>query len=336
MFPEIPEKSYNLSDYFLVALFAFSSFLAITSNTFILWVIYSKRMCSTTYVLISCQAVSDLLCGLQTPLAWTFCSYSLIKDYDTEVPCDVIRTFQMTSFFVSVYSMMAIAIDRYSKLYLVDKRINCRLAIASIWLIGFAISVLQLINSKSAVFFLPNRFEGCRVSLRSDLKFFSEEYGLLRFIMTTVFANVVPLIVTAVLYGKVIAKVNERKVVGNQINSERRNTLEMRKRKTVIMLIIIFVSYSVMTVPLYIIVIISKVIPGMLPQPCLEDMPPSTIPIKTSLFMLSLTTSTNFFILVWFNDEFNSALKNAFKCQPTQQCPSNMSSERDVETAHHT
>lgn len=296
-------------------LFTMSVCCAITSivgNFLIMKVIYAKTKSSVTFLLIACQASSDLLFGVMSLVHWITCSDFLITNYSFGNACDFTWTLKVSSFFVSVFVMLTISLNRFLKLYYPTSQleINAHYAKPLIWLASLVLAAFYVINSRLSITFTDYNLKGCRVAFRNDFAMFNSKFAFMRLSLVLFIGNFIPLLITGFLYFKIIVKVNERTAINMGINDSRAMVIATRKRNTVKMLITVYVAYLITTLPINVLGFIGKLMTAN-SSTMVACTPWSRAPlwIRFLNFWLQLSTVINFFIMIKFNDDFRASVK---------------------------
>ena len=146
-------------DWFVLFLYLITSILAIIGNIFACLVVHKKKkMRSTTYTLIVNMAISDIIGGLVIPLQWIFCSTVLLnKGVVAHGFCLLFKSFQIYSYYVSTFSMTAIAIDRYQLICkLMSRRVSPNLFLIVIWSLGAVFTSTTFVSMRVSEYFTPD------------------------------------------------------------------------------------------------------------------------------------------------------------------------------------
>ena len=154
-------SSYEVTrDWIVLLLYFITAIIAIFGNIFVCLVIYNnKKLRSTTYLLILNMAISDIIGGLVIPGQWLFCStYILESGYFWQRMCGISKSMQYLSYYVSTFTMTAIAIDRNR---LICKPLSSRLRpltpILITWFLGIIFVLGTLYSLKVSEYFSPTQ-----------------------------------------------------------------------------------------------------------------------------------------------------------------------------------
>lgn len=233
-------------DYFIFVLYFFTAIIAIFGNLFVCWIIYkTPKFKSVTFVLLFNMALSDFFSGLIILTQWFFCSYYMIETYSPR-SCVINKSFQILSYYISTYSMMFIAIDRYMLLtHPHSKGLQSKkhkyLAVSSTWFVGFLFSIGCLFNMRISEYFGPNYLISCRIAFPVEgyLAFVLRRYRIAVLIISQF---LIPLIITAILYAKIWNIINKREMIGSQTDAKRK-AFSKNKKKLIKMLILVVLAF---------------------------------------------------------------------------------------------
>ncbi|KAI1287941.1 Tachykinin-like peptides receptor 99D [Halotydeus destructor] len=300
----IPDTKYMLWEWAFFIGYLLVAILAFTMNGFVLYTIYRKDRISNTYKLIANQAVSDVMCGVTYFFAWFVCSKAVVdwNQGQGAILCDLMIIFKVSTYFVSVYTMMIIALDRYVKLYYPSSSgLRAKVYIPVSWVAALITATINEINFPVGEFFTPTRLIGCRISMPNGHAFFRYRYNYL----LMYFGLLANFVVSAYCYFHVAKVVSGREAVGNRTEGQRKQ-LEQTKRNTVKMLIAMTVCYFLQSAPLFNAWLIATFVAPILPE-CnnLLDLPNWYYPLY---FSAVLTTVTNPILLCYFSSEFRREL----------------------------
>ncbi|CAG2109880.1 unnamed protein product [Medioppia subpectinata] len=236
-------------DWIVLVLYLITSILAIVGNAFICVVVYRKKhFRSTTYKLIVNMAVSDIIGGIVIPGQWLFCStYFLDNGVFAHRICGICKSLQILSYYVSTFTMTAIAIDRYR---LICKPLAPRMGplvpILITWLLGALFTSTTFFSMRVSEYFSPTQgLIGCRVIFPSDVSLVLRK---MRVMLTIITQYVMPLSITGYFYGLVVYAVWSREQVGTASQTKTKSFNENKKR-TVKMLITVTVLFGLAWFP---------------------------------------------------------------------------------------
>ena len=199
----IDEQDEMFFDYFVLVLYFFTSVIAILGkkkennlfliiqfycltspqgNLFVCYVISKfPKFKSTTFTLLFNMAVSDLISGLVITLQWFFCSQFFIQNYSPRL-CVINKSLQILSYYISTYSMMFIAVDRFMLIKYPHNKglpMNKYFCVSLTWCVGILFSMTTLINMRINVYFGKNLIS-CLIAypVKGQLAFVLRKYRI--------------------------------------------------------------------------------------------------------------------------------------------------------------
>ena len=292
---------YVVRDSIVLFMYLITSIVAVIGNIFICLVVYNKKqMRSTTYILIVSMAISDIIGGLTIPGQWFFCStWFLSIGSSGERICGLHKSAQILSYYVSTFTMTAIAIDRYRLvLHPLKPRIKWVWPVAITWLLGMLFTSTTLASMRVSEYFSPTQgLIGCRVIFAHDVSFILRKIRVL-LVMSTQY--IIPLGITAFLYGMVMYTIWKRETVGS-VTQDKKQSLDKHKRKTIKMLIVVVVLFALAWLPTHIMHFL-KFYTNIIP---LEKGKCNSSTFYTLCYWLGISScSYNVFIYCYFNSDF--------------------------------
>ncbi|KAF6208108.1 hypothetical protein GE061_016558 [Apolygus lucorum] len=155
---EIVEEPIQIA---LVTVFSVTAFFSLASNICVIIVLtVSTRTSRELKAFLINLAVSDVLMAIFS-IPFTYTMFLLGRWIFAPWFCPVVLTMQHVSVFVSVYTLAAIAIDRYKAITNpLGNRMTAsrnKLVIASIWVFSFFLSSVQLVVSRARPFRYDNQ-----------------------------------------------------------------------------------------------------------------------------------------------------------------------------------
>jgi len=129
-------------------------------------------------------------------------------------------------------------------------------------------------------------------------------------------SGIIPLIITAFFYFKVIKKIRERKIIGNTNITDKARKLRKNKRKTVEMLLAIVIWYFLITTPYYSFIFVEVFVQNLDTSSVCKDEKPFPIHkfIILGLFYLG-SLCINPFIICWYNPDFKGEVTRLLNLQ---------------------
>ena len=291
-------------------MFTFTS--AIFLNALILSILHRKQLKTPTFKLIANQTVSEIVfSSLAISRSWFCSAFAVNQSTVLSMFCGTIISVNDSTLYVSVFLMVAIAYERYRKLYRpMSSELNCKLWIAIIWVLAIFFSLFNNVDRRNILLFNENVIFSCKVTFKSDLQFFRRGYN---YAIVFVFCNIIPLLTTAFFYYKVIAKVRMRKLIGNTVNTDKGEKLAKGKRKTIQMCIAIVIWYFTITIPYYIFIFVEIFIQKVDPQlECSHDKTQSIASFIILGFFYLGSLCVNPFIICYYNPDFRQEVCSIF------------------------
>ncbi|OTF76849.1 neuropeptide FF receptor 1-like protein, partial [Euroglyphus maynei] len=143
---------------FLIILYSFTACFAFISNLLTIIVIWKGKRCSRDLrkFLIN-LSVADLLMAIFT-IPFTYTNYMLGRWIFFPSLCSIVNFAQLTTITVSIYTLIAIAIDRYMAIVHPLKKSKSwfkrhrTLIVILIWILGLLLGLLQFIASETKTF----------------------------------------------------------------------------------------------------------------------------------------------------------------------------------------
>ncbi|XP_054167140.1 G-protein coupled receptor 83-like [Oppia nitens] len=282
--------------------------------------IVKKGLKSTTYRLIINQTVSEIVFSVLAISRSVICNGFLIKDLPVFLgySCGTLISVNDSTLYVSGFSMLVIAYERYRKIYRpMSSELQLQQWIAGIWLLAIGLSLFNNINRQNMIFFNKHVIYRCQVLFDTDITFFRKRYN---YAVVFSVCCVITLVTIAYLYYRVIQKVRDRQLVGNTVMARRAETLIKNKRRTIDMLLAIVIMYSIVTTPYYLFIFnetfIRKVDPR---EDCRREESASIYKFIFLGFFYFGSLCVNPFIICWYNHDFRNEICRKFGLQTVLQ-----------------
>ncbi|GFS75790.1 probable G-protein coupled receptor 83 [Nephila pilipes] len=262
-------------------------------------------MRSSTYVFIANLALSDIL---MTVLNIPFnVARILLDDWPFgSFMCSFVPLVQVTSVYVSTFTMTCIAVDRYR---IISKPLEPRLRsmqaikiIVCVWLLALLLSLPHAIFNKIETVFTNRHLVRCRAVYPRDTS--------LWITLVAVFTQyVLPLSITGVLYYLIIGQVWYRNSLG--VMTERQRVSQANaKKKTIKMLVVVVILFALCWLPLNTFNVLREFhATGFIHK----KLSHSTL-FFTCHWLAMSSVCYNPFIYCWLNDNFKSGALNCFLC----------------------
>lgn len=292
----------DFRDYFVLVLYFLTAMIGMFGNWFVCWVIWKNpKLRSTTYYLLFNMAISDFLAGFVILAQWLFCQHHLLEWFDHfHSVCGLAKILQVISYYLSTYSMLFVAIDRYLLVcHPATRGLHQKwIPIALSWLAGILFSSTAWTSLRVFTYFGPNSLVDCRLVF----KFIKMTRNLnqLRLLVMLMAQFVVPFLAIAILYYLVWRTIRERDVVGARTESNVKKVSE-GKQKLIKMLVIVVAGFGLAWLPLHVIHLIGFYVFPIIPNTC------RTSTYYGFVYWLGISSCCyNPFIYYWGNLEFRN------------------------------
>ncbi|BES87428.1 7 transmembrane receptor (rhodopsin family) [Nesidiocoris tenuis] len=238
----------------LVTIFSVTAFFSLASNVCVILVLsISTRTSRELKSFLVNLAVSDVLMAVFS-IPFTYTMFLLGRWIFAPWFCPVVLTMQHVSVFVSVYTLAAIAIDRYKAITdPLGSRVTASrngMVIASIWICSFFLSSVQLIVSRARPFRYDNQvYYDCTEGWDTPLA--GQIYTIFIFCVSFFF----PLLSLGFTYMVIGLKLWRRHVPGNADTA--RDSVNVRaKWKVIKMLLTIVILFALCWLPLQLFILV--------------------------------------------------------------------------------
>ena len=214
--------------------------LAMIGNTLVIHIVFTvSHMRSSTNILIANMAIADLLMTIDIPyiLKWLYVWDKWFRTFMGTVLCKFLHAAQVGSLAASVFSLVAISLDRSFAILFPMKKVMTRnvvrFAIATTWLGALALMLPLMIATKNA------KLEGRDgMTCREDWKTMSYKIYITIVIVT---AYVIPLIIIALVYCLAGLRLRRRKLPGHQNPTAQKKVQASSRRATTMLMTVAFI-----------------------------------------------------------------------------------------------
>ncbi|GFU38246.1 probable G-protein coupled receptor 83 [Nephila pilipes] len=266
----------------------------------------NRKMRSSTYVFIANLALSDFL---TTVLNLPFNIARILFDHWPfgSFMCSFVPLVQVTSVYVSTFTMTCIAIDRYR---IISKPLEPRLRsaqavkiIAGVWFLALLLSLPHAIYNRIEIIFTLKYLMRCRAVYPP---------GTSRWItLVAVFTQyVLPLTITGTLYYLIIVKVWSRNSLGVVTEGQMYSQAQAKKR-TIKMLVAVVILFALCWLPLNIFNILREF--NSPTRGFHRSVSFSTVFFICHWLAMS-SVCYNPFIYCWLNDNFKAGALSCLQC----------------------
>ncbi|KAL2083246.1 hypothetical protein ACEWY4_021019 [Coilia grayii] len=281
-------------------------FVSVIGNVTVIWIILAhKRMRTVTNYFIVNLAFSDASMATFNT-AFNFV-YALHNDWYFGLGyCKFHTFFPITAMFSSIYSMAAIAVDRYMAIiHPLKPRLSStttKIVIAVIWAVACSLAFPQC-------FFASTRFYPPRTVCMVEWP--DEEEGVHQLIYQTaviILIYLLPLLVMLVTYSLVGYRLWGSEIPG-EASDHYQNQIQA-KRKVVKMMIVVVVTFAICWLPYHIYFILSSISMDIYNQHFIQQ-------VYLAIFWLAMSsTMYNPIIYCCLNQRFRSGFRQAFRWCP--------------------
>ncbi|KAM6971967.1 neuromedin-K receptor-like [Aplochiton taeniatus] len=291
---------------------AYSSVLAVAvfGNLIVIWIILAhKRMRTVTNYFLLNLAFSDAsMAAFNTLINFVYAAHG--EWYFGEAYCKFHNFFPVTSVFASIYSMTAIAVDRYMAIiHPLKPRLSAtatKLVILCIW--SLAVVLAFPLCFYSTVRTLPRRTI-CYVAWP-----WPERDSFMYHIIVTVLVYLLPLVVMGITYTIVGVTLWGGEIPGD--SSDNYHGQLRAKRKVVKMMIIVVVTFALCWLPYHVYFIVTGLIKSLNKWKSIQQV------YLSVLWLAMSSTMYNPIIYCCLNSRFRAGFKQAFRWCPFIQVSS--------------
>ncbi|XP_059820638.1 substance-P receptor-like [Hypanus sabinus] len=285
--------------------------VAVCGNIVVMWIILAhKRMRTVTnYLLVNLAFAETSMAAFNTVINFV---YSIHNDwYFGAGYCRFQNFFPITAMFASIYSMTAIAIDRYMAIiHPLKPRLSAtatKVVIGIIWLMALSLALPQCYYSKTEQF--PGRVV-CYVEWPVDEE--SKEEGMsdetTYHVCVIALVYFMPLIVMGFTYTVVGRTLWASEIPGD--SSDRYREQLNSKRKVVKMMIVVVTTFAVCWLPFHIYFLLSLFHPDIYLEKYIQQ-------VYLAIFWLAMSsTMYNPIIYCCLNERFRVGFRRAFRWCP--------------------
>jgi hypothetical protein len=279
-------------------------------NTLVCYIVFMSKVMrkTSTYLLLANLAISDIISVITIAGQFSVCYKSMVDNWKIfETICAINKSFHILAFYVARLLVTAIAFDRFMLIHYPHKRRHVKLIISIIWLVCIVFVSLTSVSMRIVTlsFTTNSSYFQCRTVLIMSNPFLSGLIRDLRVSIINLLLYAVPMIITTLLYAKIL-HTNWKRTVGDMIATQIQN-LNVMKWRTTKMLIIVTLVFALCWLPFYIFNFYNYFI-----KPLTSCVP---TPLYLILNWLGISScSYNPFIYWWLNDEFRANAKRIWYC----------------------
>ncbi|KAJ6653254.1 hypothetical protein lerEdw1_009418 [Lerista edwardsae] len=280
--------------------------VSVVGNVVVMWIILAhKRMRTVTnYFLVNLAFAEASMAAFNTLVNFTYAAHGAW--YYGLVYCRFQNFFPVAAVFASIYSMTAIAVDRYMAIIRpLQPRLSAtatKVVIFVIWLLALLLSFPQGFYATTAA--LPGRVV-CLVEWPDNG---TNAYQITYHLCVTVLSYVLPLLVIGYAYTVVGITLWASEIPGD--SSDRYHEQVSAKRKVVKMMIIVVCTFAVCWLPFHIYFLLQHFKPEWYEEKYIQQV------YLAILWLAMSSTMYNPIIYCCLNDRFRIGFKHAFRWCP--------------------
>ncbi|XP_054157023.1 RYamide receptor-like [Oppia nitens] len=294
---------------FLITLYSLTAAVSFIGNIIAIWVLMAgKRSSRELRMFLVNLSLSDVIMALFS-IPFTYTDFIMGRWIFMPQFCPIVQFMQLTSVFVSVYTLTIIGIDRYIAIMYPfgTSRWSKSLGpyiVSAIWLLGIGLGSVTWFNSVAEPFVVNNEtYYDCRETWTEQGK---RTYTLNIFMIT--FA--LPLLVLSYVYGAVGYKMIRHSMPGNA-DAARDEAQHLAKVKVIKMLSTIVILFALCWLPIHVLnLVISFKSEWLESLNSMDSGPQLYVALVISAHWLSMSNSfVNPVIYCFMSDNFRTDLK---------------------------
>nr|XP_060624855.1 substance-K receptor isoform X1 [Anolis sagrei ordinatus] len=289
--------------------------VSVVGNGTVIWIILShRRMRTVTNYFIVNLALSDLLMtALNTVFNFIYASHNVW--YFGKGFCQFINFVPITAVFVSIYSMTAVAVERYMAIIYPFKRKlsagNTKVIIGIIWLVACGLAFPQFFYAQ---IFIDEGTPKCIIIWPGD----SERRRLTYHISVIVLVYLLPLTVMFIAYRAIGLTLWNNAVPGDHANVVYYHHQITAKKKFVRTMVAVVITFAICWFPYHFYFILGSIWKELNEKKYIQQ-------VYLAVFFLAMSSAMySPIIYCCLNQRFRSGFRVAFQC-----CPCINATERD-------
>ncbi|KAM8707005.1 hypothetical protein ACLKA7_011159 [Drosophila subpalustris] len=314
-----------------IILFGVVVVVATGGNLIVVWIVLTtKRMRTVTNYFIVNLSIAD---AMVSSLNVTFNFYYMLDgDWPFgELYCKVSQFIALLSICASVFTLMAISIDRYVAIMKplqprMSKRRNLAIA-AVIWLSSSLISCPMLLFYKTEEVLVSN---GTRIVCFPDFpdgKMNHSQMEHIYNILIMILTYFLPIVSMTLTYSRIGIELWGSKTIGEYTARQVENVRS--KRRVVKMMIVVVVIFSVCWLPFHLYFIVASCYPAITEAPFIQE-------LYLVIYWLAMSNSMyNPIIYCWMNSRFRYGFKMVFRWCPLVHVGAESLNRRDNLTSRY-
>ncbi|CAH1101024.1 unnamed protein product [Psylliodes chrysocephalus] len=284
--------------------------VATGGNVIVIWIILlNKRMRTVTnYFLLNLSVADTMVSTLNVIFNFIYMLYSHWPF--GLVYCKITQFVAVLSICASVFSLMAISIDRYMAIITpLKKRLGQRCTLIVIlwtWILGVLVGLPNVLFFRTEQLQNSTRISCYMLWPDGDTNASSLEYHYN--ISVTVCIYVVPVVAMIFTYSRISAVLWGSQCIGE--NTDRQMEIIKNKRKVVKMMMVVVTIFAVCWLPYHVYFLVTFYYPSLLFSPYIQD-------LYLFIYWLAMSNSMyNPIIYCWMNARFRRGFARAFSFLP--------------------
>nr|XP_020830875.1 substance-K receptor [Phascolarctos cinereus] len=288
--------------------YLFLILVALTGNITVIWIILAhKRMQTVTnYFIVNLALADTCMATFNVTFNFVYASHNIW--YFGQAFCHSQNFFPVTAMFVSIYSMMVIAVDRYMAIiHPFQPRLSTRhtkVVIGAIWLVASGLAFPQFLYSTVTV---DEGVTKCIVDWPED----GEDKVLVYHLTVIILTYFLPLVVIPVTYSIMGVTLWRQVVPGHPlVRVQQRPKHIAAKKRFVKTMVVVMVTFSICWLPYHLYFILGTFRQDIYCHKFIQQ-------VYLALFWLAMSSTTyNPIIYCCLNQRFRSGFRLAFRCCP--------------------
>ncbi|KAM6901120.1 tachykinin receptor 1b isoform 1-T1 [Lycodopsis pacificus] len=278
--------------------------VSVVGNMVVIWIILAhKRMRTVTnYFLVNLALAEAAMSAFNTVINFTYAVHN--EWYFGLVYCRFHNFFPIAAVFASIYSMTAIALDRYTAIiHPLQPRLTStetRVVVAVVWMLALLLAFPQYYFSSTAL--LPGRTV-CYIDWPEHT---AVDFKKIYYVCVTLLIYFLPLGIMGCAYTIVGVTLWASEIPGD--SSERHKEQLMAKRKVVKMMIVVVCTFAVCWLPYHIYFLLHQFFPELFEQRYIQQV------YLAVMWLAMSSTMYNPVIYYCLNSRFRAGFQQVFCC----------------------
>ncbi|XP_058473353.1 substance-P receptor-like [Solea solea] len=295
--------------------------VSVVGNTVVIWIILAhKRMRTVTnYFLVNLAFAEAAMSAFNTVINFAYAVHN--EWYFGLVYCSFHNFFPIAAIFASIYSMTAIALDRYMAIiHPLRQRLSSmktRVVIGVIWMLALLLAFPQYYYSSMTL--LPGR----TVCYIDWPEYTTVDFKKIYYVCVTLLIYFLPLCIMGCAYTVVGITLWASEIPGD--SSEHYKEQLYAKRKVVKMMIVVVCTFAVCWLPYHIYFLLHQFFPDLFEQRYIQQV------YLAVMWLAMSSTMYNPIIYYCLNSRFRAGFQQAFCC-----CvPTNVKEQLELKSPHY-